>query len=75
MTFTRADPIDVTSSMETAMKKLFKLLSLLRLVAELRGRSRHGYRRSRDYYPLYGGPRRRSLLERALHRYMSRRSY
>ncbi|HEY0114949.1 MAG TPA: hypothetical protein VGB54_04445 [Allosphingosinicella sp.] len=57
------------------MKKLFKLLSLLRLLAELRGRSRHGYRRSRDYYPLYGGPRRRSLLERVLHRYMSRRSY
>jgi|GEM_PF-5867267 len=57
------------------MKKLLKLLSFLRLLAELRGHSRHGYRHSRDYYPLYGRPRRRSLIERALHRYLSRRTH
>ena len=59
------------------MKKLFKLISLLKLLAELRGHARHGrhsHGRSRDYYPLYGR-RRRSLVDRLVHRYLSRRSY
>jgi hypothetical protein len=58
------------------VKKLFKLLSLLRLVKELRGHRRysHGHhggfhRRSRDYYPLHHRHTyRRSGVERVLSR-------
>ena len=59
------------------MNELFKILSVLKLIAELRGhahRGRGSYRRSHQFYPLYGRPR-RSLIERLLHRYLSRRSY
>lgn len=59
------------------MKKIFKLLSLLRLIKELRGHDRYGprrYERSREYYPLYGRSR-GSKLERLFQRYLSRRSF
>ena len=55
------------------MKKLFKLISLLRAIAELRGhadRGRRGYMRPRHYYPLYG--HHRSPVERVLRRFLSR---
>ena len=66
------------------MKKLLKLLWIIQLVADLRGRSRHSghryhgghhYRRSRDYYPLYRSSHRHSLIEHALRRLLGRRSY
>ena len=61
------------------MKKLLKLLWIIQLVADLRGRSRghagHRYRRSRDYYPLYRSSHRHSLIEHALRRLLGRRSY
>jgi hypothetical protein len=63
--------------METAMKKLFRLVYLLRALAHLRegaAGARGGYRRSHEHYPLYGR-RRGSLLQRLLTRFLSRRSY
>ena len=62
------------------MKKLLKLLWILQLVADPRGRSRryhggHHYRRSRDYYPLYRQFHRHSLIGHALRRLLGRRSY
>ena len=62
------------------MKKLLKLLWILQLVADLRGRGNryrggHHHRRSRDYYPLYRSSHRHSLIEHALRRLLGRRSY
>lgn len=63
------------------MKKLFKLLWIFRIIADMRGHRRHahhggyGHRRSRNYYPLYQSHHRPSLVEHALRRLLGRRRY
>jgi len=64
----RVSPIGAIPSTETAMKKLFRLIILLRGAASLLARGRA---RRHAYYPLHSD-RQPSLAERLLRRFSSR---